>query len=158
MPSHECLDQLDRYLEAIDKKILAGGGQTWDCLSPPERATITAYFLALEISNGGIEQFFINPAGDRWRETHDALKTVGATRLADLFEEALSVFPNGRPSTDQLTRCHQYEEAGGHAEQLLLKLTNAYYDLQEEGPADCLYEILTEFAIKQLANEQNGGA
>src|SRR5438309_1282787 len=94
MPSQEYLDErkLDEYLAVIDDKIMAAGGETLDCLSPPERATITAYFLALEISNGGIEQFFINPAGDRWRETRNALKTVGAVRLAGMFDEALSVF------------------------------------------------------------------
>jgi len=159
MPSQEYLDErrLDEYLAAIDKKIIAAGGETWDCLSAPERATITAYFLALEMTNGGIEQFFINPAGNRWRETRDALTTVGAVRLAALFDEALSVFPNETPSTDQLTRCRQYEEAGGHAKLLMERLTNEYYDLQEESPADCLYRILPAFAIKQLANEQKDG-
>jgi hypothetical protein len=159
MPSQEYLDErkLDEYLAAIDKKIIAAGGETWDCLSPPERATITAYFLASEISNGGFEQFFINPAGNRWRETRDALRTVGAVRLAAIFDEALSVFPDGAPSSDQLTRCRQYEEAGDHVKFLMERLTNEYYDRQEESPTDCLYRILAVFAIKQLANEHKDG-
>jgi hypothetical protein len=110
----------------------------------------------LEISNGGIEQFFINPAGDRWRETRDALKAVGAVRLATMFDKALSVFPDETPSTDQLTRCRQYKESGDDARCLMDELTIEYYDLQEKSPADCLYQILAVFAIGQLANEQKG--
>jgi len=154
MPSYEYLDErrLDEYLAGIDKK-LAAGGRTWDCLSAAERATITAHHLALEITNGGFEQFFINPAGDRWRETRDALKTVGAVLMGAMFDEALSVFPAAAPSPDQLTRCRQYDQAGDYAKWLMDRLTNEYYD---RSPADCLYQILTAFAIKQMATEQRG--
>jgi Domain of unknown function (DUF4375) len=158
MPSQEYVDEdkLYGYLAAIRKKIIAAGGNSFDCLSVSERATFIAHILALEITNGGVEQFFINPSGDRWRETRDALKTVGAIRLAAIFDEALSVFPDGTPSTDQLTRCGQYEEAGDHAKRLMHRLTNEYYDLQEQSSDDCLYRILSRFAIKQLANERQG--
>lgn len=151
MPSQEYFDELKlhEYLDAVRNKLRAAGGETWDCLSSPEVATITAYHLALEISNGGIEQFFINPAGDRWRETRDALKTVGAVRLTAMFDEALSVFPEGTPSTDQLTRCRQYEQAGRHAERLMDRLTKAYYRLQEKSPSDCLYRVLAVYVKEQ---------
>jgi hypothetical protein len=146
--------RLYKYLAAIDKKIIAAGGKTWDCLSAPERATIVVYFLACEISNGGFEQFFINPTGDRWRETQEALKTVGAVRCSAMFDEALSVFPSGAPSADQLKRHRQYKRAGKRAQRLMGRLTNKYYDLQEQSPADCLYRILSLFAVEQLAKKR----
>jgi hypothetical protein len=139
--------RLDEYLASVDKKIEAAGGNTWSCLSEPELVTITAYFLALEISNGGIEQFFVNPTGDRWRETLSAIKTVGATKLASLFEEALSVFPDCAPSEDQVTRCAQLAAAGQPAIDLLSRLTSEYYNRSAE---DCLYQLLTAFAIRQM--------
>ncbi len=141
---------LYEYLASIDKKIEEAGGNTWDCLSEPELVAITAYLLALEITNGGIEQFFVNPCGDRWRETLRAIKTVGATKLTSLFERALSVFPDSAPSEDQMTRCTQLAAAGQPAIDLLSRLTSEYYDRSAE---DCLYQLLTAFAIKQLVGK-----
>jgi hypothetical protein len=152
MPSYEYLDErrLDEYLATIRKKIVDDWRDSMDCLSLAEKATITVHVLVLEISNGGFEQFFINPGGDRWRETRDALNTVGAARLGAMFDEALSVFPDAAPSTDQLTRCGQYDQAGDHAKWLMDRLTNEY---NARSPEDCLYQILTAFAIKQMATE-----
>jgi hypothetical protein len=145
--------RLDEYLTQIDKKIDVGGGEDWNCLSDAERTTITAYVLALEVSNGGIEQFFLNPSGDRWRDTLRAVKAVGAFRLAGLFEQALTVFPANTPSENQATRCDQLEAAGKQASDLLWRLTGEYYDLQARSAEDCLYQLLTAFAIRQLAGK-----
>jgi len=70
-----------------------------------------------------------------------------------MFDEALSVFPDSAPSSDHLTRCRQYEQGGEYAKWLMDRLTNEYYD---RSPADCLYQILTAFAIKQMATEGAG--
>ena len=122
--------RLDEYLALIDRKVVAGGGKDWSCLSDAERMTLTAYFFACQVSNGGIEQFFINPQGNRWRDTLRALKLVGAVRLAAIFEEALTVFPNSTPSENQMTRCDQLARAGKTSNDLLDRLTGEYYDLQ----------------------------
>jgi uncharacterized protein DUF4375 len=148
--------KLDEYLQGVNKKIVAGNGKDWDCLSDAERTTITAYLFALEVSNGGIEQFFVNPCGDRWRETLEAIKTVGASKLAHLFEQALTVFPNSTPSENQMTRLDQLETAGREAADLLWRLTGEYYDLQAKSAKHCLYQRLTAFAIKVLEGKGEG--
>ena len=107
----------------------------------------------MELSNGGLGQFFVNPNGDRWKETLHALQAVGALRLAVLFEEALTVFPNNTPSTVQETRSRQLATGGKAAADLLERLTNEYHVLQAESVNDCLYKKLTAFAIKQMAGE-----
>jgi hypothetical protein len=93
--------KLDEYLALIDKKIDAAGGRDWPMSGAPhpwssltdvERITLTAYFFALDVSNGEFEKYFLE-RGDSWRETLHAIRTVGATRLAELFEEALGAFP-----------------------------------------------------------------
>jgi len=147
--------KLDEYLARIDKKIDAAGRKDWSCLNDAERTTLDAYFFALDVTNGGMEKFFLS-RGDRWRETLQAIKAVGATRLAGLFEEALTVFPGGMPSSDEATRCSQLmagEALGG--EGLLWELTGKYYDLQAASAEHCLYQRLTAFAIKQLCNERS---
>src|SRR5688572_8049900 len=84
--------KLDEYLALIDKKIDAAGGRDWpmsggphpwSSLNDAERITITAYFFALDVSNGEFKKWFIE-RGDTWREALYAIKTVGATRLAEL--------------------------------------------------------------------------
>ena len=144
--------RLDEYLALIRKKIEATGGNSSNCLSESEHITVTAYCLALEISNGGFEQFFVNPSGDRWRETLRAIKTVGATKLANLFEKALSVFPDSAPSEDHATRIDQLTAAGEPAETLLWRLDSEY---DNRLPEECLYQLLTAFAIRQMESESS---
>jgi hypothetical protein len=141
--------KLDEYLARINKKILSSSSKDWSGLADTERTTILAYFFALEVTNGGIEQFFVNPSGDRWRETLRAIKAVGAYRLSGLVEQALSVFPDNTPSENQATRVDQLGAAGQSAREFLEKLTAQYYVLQAENAEHCLYQRLTAFAIKQ---------
>jgi hypothetical protein len=150
MDSQEEIDalNLDRYLAAIRLKARGGDGS---CLCPAECMTITLYSFALEVTNGGIEQFFLNPAGDRWRDTLFALKVLGPARLTAMFEEALSVFPRSMPSENQLTRSREYLESGAPAQRLLQGLTDEYYDLQSQSADHCLYATLGRFATKQIA-------
>ncbi len=152
--------KLDEYLALINKKIessgsrdwtMPGGPHPWSCLNDAERITITAYCFALDVSNGGFEKWFLE-RGDTWREALHAIKTVGATRLAALFEEALTAFPDGIPSNDPETRRSQLMAAGAlGVDGLYWRLTSAYYQLQATSPEHCLYQRLTAFAIRQLA-------
>jgi hypothetical protein len=146
------------YLAAIDRKIETAGGSNWDCLSPTERTVITAYFFEMEFSNGEMEQFFINPSGDRWRETLVALQTIGATRIAELFERALTAFPNGTPSDDQLTRCHQYEAAGENARRLMHEVSDGWYEILERYPNEDFYQTLIAYIKNNGTSGREGKA
>jgi hypothetical protein len=142
--------KLDEYLARIDKTLEAAGRKDWTCLSDAERTTLTGYFFAVDVTNGGMEKFFLE-RGDRWRETLEAIRTVGATGLAGLFEKALAAFPDGVPSSDYETRYNQLTAAGAlGGEGLLWELTGQYYHLQAASSENCLYWRLTAFAIKQL--------
>lgn len=144
---------LDQYIALINKKIDASGDKNWNCLNDAERTTIMAYIFALEVTNGGFEQFFLN-YGDRWHETLSAIKVVEASKLATLFEEALTIFPSKMPSADPSTRRQQLARASEMGGELLWRLTGEYYDLQAKSSEHCLYQRLTAFAIKQLAKEK----
>jgi hypothetical protein len=151
--------KLDEYLALIDKKIDAAGGRDWpksggphpwSSLNDAERITMIGYFFALDVSNGGFEKWFLERGGT-WREALHAIKTVGATRLAKLFEEALAAFPGRIPSSDYETRYNQCVAAGAlGGEGLFWRLTGEYFKLQEKSAEDCLYQRLTAYAIQQL--------
>ncbi len=138
----------EEFSRALDMKIIACGEHYWGCLSEPEKTVQVIRFLYLELQNGGIEQFFINPYADRWRETLDALKRIGAARIVIIFEKALAVFPHSTPSTDHLTRCQQYNEAGQDAANLLLRLDDEYYDIRG---SDDLIPLAVAY-LKRLGN------
>jgi hypothetical protein len=140
---------LDAYIVAIREKLHTSGSGRLDSLAPPQRATILAYQLALDMSNGGFATFFTNPTGNDWRETLLAVQIVGATQLAILLESSLTVFPDSSPSEDQLTRCHQLAIAGNPAAELLWGLTGKYYELQAASAEHCLYQRLTAYVLAQ---------
>lgn len=150
---------LDEYLALIDKKIDAAGGRDWplserphplSSLTDAEQITLAAHFFALDVSNGGFEKYFLE-RGDTWRETRHAIRTLGATCVAGLFEVALGTFPGNVPSSDPILRYHQLVMAGALGDEgLFWRLTTEYYKLQETFPEHCLYQRLAEFASKQL--------
>ena len=66
------------------------------------RALVEA--LQAEVNNGGFEQFFFNSAGDRTRETIQALSAIGAPHTASIVGRAAAKFPGGLPPEDRFAR------------------------------------------------------
>jgi hypothetical protein len=122
---------------------------TWEELSELQRTILLVYALELEVFNGGIHQFFGNPAGDKWKETTEALKRMRATRIGQILERALTVFPHGAPSADHLTRAEQFRAIGPEAEALLRRLTDEYYGLYHVCPEQDAYRIMSEFLLRE---------
>lgn len=83
------------------------------------------------MNNGGFAQFFENSAGDHAMETIEALRTLGAPRVAALVSEAVSVFPDGRPATDRERRQQQLDRLAPQARATLDRLDNAFYEYPE---------------------------
>jgi hypothetical protein len=95
-----------------------------------------------QIDNGGFHQFFTNPQGDYALETFEILKEIGATNTVELFREALTIFPNGIPSTDHSTRDKQVDDSGEEGTQLLYSLDERYYN------DDALLDIIATYFKK----------
>ncbi len=106
------------------------------------REVILLVEFTAQIENGGFHQFFINPQGDYALETLEVLKEIGATNIAALFQQALTVFPNGIPSTDHLTRDKQVKDSGKKGRELLYSLDQPYYD------DDAFHDIIAEYFKK----------
>ena len=121
----------------------------WDSLSELQRTVLLVYALELEVCNGGIHQYFINPAGDRWKETLAALKQMGAISIHKILEKALTVLPDGSPSADHLARDRQLRAIGPEAEALLERLTDEYYALYPECPGQNAYRIMSAFLLRE---------
>jgi hypothetical protein len=75
--------------------------------SPAERMVFAMTWLAREVTTGGFRQFFVNTAGDFWKDVLEGLIAVGDQHGLAMFEEALAVFPNSQPSVDRRERLEQ---------------------------------------------------
>jgi hypothetical protein len=121
----------------------------WSSLSEAQRTIALVYAMECEVCNGGIHQFFVNPSGDKWAETVDALRRIGASKITNIFGRALAVFPKSQPSPDHLVRGAQLAAAGERAHKLLEELTDEYYALYEIDPGQDLYARMAAFLIEQ---------
>ena len=78
-----------------------------------EQVFVCVYELEREVNNGGFDQFFRNLAGQYAGETAQALTAIGATSIAAIAREAVSLaFPDGRVPSDQDERADVLDAAG----------------------------------------------
>lgn len=103
----------------------------YEQLTPAERVVFCLDGLEREVNNGGFSQFFENSAGDHALETVEALRTLGAPRVAALVAQAVAVFPAGRPATDRERRQQQLAQLDDRARAKLDQLDNAFFEYPE---------------------------
>jgi hypothetical protein len=103
----------------------------YERLTPPERVVYCLDGLEREVNNGGFTQFFANSAGDHALETIEALRTLGAPRVAELVAAAVAVFPDGHPAADRDDRQRQVDQLDEAARAKLDQLDSAFYENPE---------------------------
>ena len=132
----------DAFVEAWVSALPA---EAWAAPLEPLRTIKPVYALELEWQNGGFHQYFNNPSGDDWPDALAALERIGASRVKELFESALAVFPDSAPSTDHLTRAKQLDDAGQDAIDILDRLDDQYTALSKKFPVEDSYAKMAEF-------------
>ncbi len=149
--SNSRFDVMDRAeTEALLFRFVGRYSKKPDSTSLTEEERVIELVLAfeLQVCNGGFDQFLVNPSGDRWHPTLVALKRIGATKIVTMLEKALTIFPNGQPSMDQMTRCGQLVVAGPAADKLLQELTDEYYGLWKSSPDQDSYARMGAFLLE----------
>jgi hypothetical protein len=95
-PDSDTASNYDNLLEIINDTVTRSDE---DALNNDERAIWDIGELQYQVENGGFDQFFSN-CETRWKHTANALRRVGATRMADLFDQASIKFLNRKPPQD----------------------------------------------------------
>ena len=96
------------FLIAMSERLCAkcGEGERLSALSPEERTTYAVDAFQREVSNGGFEQYLCNSSGALAGELLDALRAVGAERVAEIYRPALARFqPHGPRTRKSAERC-----------------------------------------------------
>lgn len=108
------------------------GGEGIAGLSEAETTAYVVDGLEREVNNGGFSQFYFNSAGDQARETVEALRRIGAGRMAALVERANGAFGADGPSPDREARWQQLEALGDTASELWSELDDSFYEYPDD--------------------------
>jgi len=104
---------LDLVTEVSSRLLNKEYGAGFDSMSRPEQNVYLVSQLEGEIDNGGLDQFFVNSAGNCALRTAVALDEMGRAEEAEIFRGALALFPDAAPSEDRATRFDQLDALGG---------------------------------------------
>jgi len=133
----EIATDLDDYIEFHEgEEVLR---ETMAPATPGQRAIYSSVWYEHEVCNGGHEQFFWNSTGILWDEALAGLIRMGATEYAAILAAAISLFPNGTPAKDRMTRKEQLENI---TEADLSRLDDSLYELKGQQTFD---EILARY-------------
>ena len=87
-----------------------------------QQAIYMIWCLEAEVNNGGFDQFYFNPSGQFYTHLPEALKLVGATKFAELTEQANAIYEK----ENQTIKQHQDGTLEGSSESYE---NNPFYDV-----------------------------
>jgi hypothetical protein len=100
--------------------------------TPGQRALYALHWLRSEVENGGFHQFFFNPTGMLGNEAAAGAERVGATQIAAVIREALTIFPDGLIE-DNVQRQDFMERLSAEQVATLGRLDDRFYELMGSG-------------------------
>jgi hypothetical protein len=100
------MDNQTSLVIALDTRVneLSNYGEDLTNLSEPQKNLLFVGNAEREVNNGGFNQFYWNSSGDFAHETQNAIKTIGANRMADIVTKANSVWPDETVPKDRTRR------------------------------------------------------
>jgi len=116
----------------------------WVNFGEPDRAdAIEAFFAQLnegqrnilavaichsEISNGGVDQFFLQSAGNIWPQALAGLRAIEADRYSKLLEKVLALFPGANAPVEAAKRDEILESLSESRVERLFESVNEKWD------------------------------
>ena len=82
------------YSFQLDEKVQAEG---YEALPRNEQMHYLVGYFYTQVLNGGVGQYFFNPSGPTSPQLVQALKDMGAVKLAALLAPVVQQFPDGQP-------------------------------------------------------------
>lgn len=98
-----------------------------------------------EINNGGLDQYYFNPAGNYAKFCEKALENIGSKELLSILQKANSFFPNATPDTDRDKRWKQMEQWDEAINKALDALDQKYYEGLNENISQLIYNYAHKY-------------
>lgn len=107
-------------------------GDRLDRLSPQEQVFYICNNLEEEVNNGGFSQYLYNSSGDQAHRVVECLKTIGATRTADICRTAFDAFgypiPHNREEREAFLDRYETEQVSN----ILSLCDDRFYDYPDD--------------------------
>lgn len=118
------------------------GKDNFSVQSIPQKTFSCVWALEAEVNNGGFSQYFFNSSRETASFVVEALKVIGASKTAQLCEQAISTaFPSGLPADPDLIRSATADFSES-IEARLSELDNQFYGYPDD-LTDLLYRYVS---------------
>ncbi|MCC6560990.1 MAG: DMP19 family protein [Xanthomonadales bacterium] len=121
-------------------------------LTRPEQVFRCIWELEADVNGGGFEQYFANSGGDHAWFAGEALREIGAQRLAAITAEAVARFGAEAPEVERPARHTQI----AHLERPVHEYWEALSEAFREYPDD-LTELLYDYVVAHREAFPSGG-
>jgi len=126
--------------------------ESFESLKRPEQVFRCVWELEADVNGGGFEQYFANSGGDHAWFAGEALREIGAQRLAAITAEAVALFGAEAPEVEQPARHTQI----AHLERPVHEYWEALSEAFREYPDD-LTELLYDYVAAHREAFPSGG-
>jgi hypothetical protein len=134
----------NRYLgELADHPDARFWRESFDSLSRPEQVFRCVWELESDVSGGGFERYFANSGGDHAWFAGDALREIGAVRLAAITAEAVTLFGAQAPDSERPVRQAQIAELERPVHEYWEALSEAFCEFPDD-----LVELLYDYVAR----------
>jgi hypothetical protein len=89
---------------AFDEALSRFDGDNFDRLTVTDQILVTIWGLEADVNNGGFDQYYYNGSGDQAFFAPEALRFIGAHRMAAIVSSANAVFGPDGPSRIRTVR------------------------------------------------------
>lgn len=131
--SHENSNPIQTILGAIDYRIgqkIEKQGEA--SLTETEKKFHAVYWLQGDVNNDGFDGYFFNTAGNDAETALVGLRDIGAFKAIELLEQAMAIFPGGKPPADRFKRQEVMDKITSQSESVWEKCGNEFCKLPEQ--------------------------
>ncbi|MEX1023592.1 MAG: DMP19 family protein [Planctomycetota bacterium] len=132
-PATESEQHDDEFMFALSEVLVP---RSWDggyaALAEHEKVFVAVWELESTVQEGGFTQYFIDSSGDHSADAVEALRAIGAPRMAKILERARRVFPSGAPAADREARDTLLLREADVLEPRLAKLDAEYLEYPDD--------------------------
>jgi hypothetical protein len=131
------------YPESFDEVSDKHQSLGFDGLNEQEQAIYTIWWLEAEVNNGGFHQYLYNSASDDASIALKSLKSIGATKTANLLQRAIDIAFDGKVPRTRLDRQNLLEIDEDSKMDKLGDLDSEFYEYSEN-----FYKMLDNYVSK----------
>jgi len=114
-------------LEGFEQRIWDTENRSgYESLSKQQRLYSAVFECDAEINNGGLAQYFVNSAGNHWRDAVAGFKAMGFKERLDILNQAIAMFGGDGPSIDRSVRQDQLSKLYKRNDRIFEELESRY--------------------------------